>query len=151
PSQRVSTLEAKTRSTLSGKRNLDERQFTKLLAGELDWIVMKALEKDRQRRYESASSFAADIQRYLGDQPVEACPPTAVYRLQKYARRNRTMLITAMVVSTALVLGTVISVWQAFEATKARKLADERLDLANERLKNEQEARTEADEQRKQA
>jgi serine/threonine protein kinase len=149
PSQRVSTLEARARSTISGKRGIDERQFTRLLAGELDWIVMKALEKDRQRRYESASAFAADIQRYLDDQPVEACPPSAAYRVRKYARRNRTMLITATVVSAALVLGTVISTWQAFEATKARKLADERLGLANERLKNEQKARADADEQRK--
>src|SRR5262249_29580622 len=63
PSQRVSTLKAKARTTLSAKRGLDERQFRRHMEGELDWIVMKALEKDRQRRYESASAFAADIQR----------------------------------------------------------------------------------------
>src|SRR5262249_45485991 len=80
PSQRVSTLDAKARTTLSAKRGLDGRQFKRHLEGELDWIVMKALEKDRQRRYESASAFAADIQRYLDDQPVEACPPSSVYR-----------------------------------------------------------------------
>jgi serine/threonine protein kinase len=151
PSQRVSTLEAETRTTLSAKRGLDERQLKRHLEGELDWIVMKALEKDRQRRYESASAFAADIQRYLNDQPVEACPPSAAYRLRKYGRRNRTMLITATVVSTVLVLGTFISTWQAFEATSARQLADQRLKLADQRLRNEQQARTDADKQRKQA
>src|SRR5438067_911230 len=72
PSQRVSTLEAKARSTVSGRRGIDERKLTQALRGELDWIVMKALEKDRQRRYESASAFAADIKRYLDDEPVEA-------------------------------------------------------------------------------
>src|SRR5205085_69295 len=106
PSQRVSTLQAKTRSIISGKRGIDERQLRRALAGELDWIVMKALEKDRQRRYESASAFAADLQRYLDDQPVEACPPSMAYRARKYARRNRTILTTAIVVSTALVGGT---------------------------------------------
>jgi WD40 repeat protein/serine/threonine protein kinase len=106
PSQRVSTLEAKARSTISGKRGIDERQLTRALAGELDWIVMKALEKDRQRRYESASAFAADIQRYLDDQPVEACPPSIAYRARKYARRNRTMLT---IVATVLLGGGALS------------------------------------------
>jgi WD40 repeat protein len=105
PSQRVSTLEARTRLTVSGKRGVDGRQFARLLAGELDWIVMKALEKDRQRRYESASAFAADIQRYLADQPVEACPPSAIYRLRKFARRNKTTLTAAIIVATVLLGG----------------------------------------------
>lgn len=105
PSQRVSTLKAQARSTVSGKRSVDERQFVKLLSGELDWIVMKALEKDRQRRYESASAFAADIQRYLADQPVEACPPSTVYRVKKFARRNRSTLTASIVVATILLGG----------------------------------------------
>ena len=158
PSQRLSTLAAQARSTVSGKRGSDERKLSQTLRGELDWIVMKALEKDRQRRYESASAFAADVQRYLDDEPVAACPPSAAYRLRKYARRNKTTLTTAIVVSTALLVGTALSLWQAFEATTARKLADERLTLADERLvladerlKNEQHARTDADTQRKQA
>ena len=64
------------------------------MRGELDWIVMKALEKDRRRRYETASDFAADVMRYLTDQPVEACPPSAWYRFRKFARRNRAALAT---------------------------------------------------------
>lgn len=110
PSQRVSTLEAKTRSTVSGNRKVDERQFARLLSGELDWIVMKALEKDRQRRYESASALAADIERYLADQPVEACPPSAAYRLRKFARRNKATLTAAIIIATVVLGGTAVTV-----------------------------------------
>ena len=85
---------------------------------ELDWIVMKALDKDRSRRYETASGLTRDLQRYLNDEPVEASPPSAWYGL-KLAKRNRTLLTTAALVSLALVLGTVVSVWQAFRATEA--------------------------------
>jgi serine/threonine protein kinase len=75
PSARVSTLDAAARSTVSARRGLDDRQLGRLLRGDLDWVVMKALEKDRNRRYESAGAFAADIERYLADEPVEARPP----------------------------------------------------------------------------
>src|SRR5436190_12542352 len=80
PSARVSTLEAQALSTVSQRRSTDPRRISATLRGELDWIVMKALEKDRSRRYESASALAADIQRYLSDEPVLACPPTTMYR-----------------------------------------------------------------------
>jgi hypothetical protein len=72
--------------------------------GELDWIVMKCLEKDRSRRYETASALAADVQRYLRDEPVLACPPSAAYRFRKFARRNRPALLTAAVVSVAMLV-----------------------------------------------
>src|SRR5262249_17510069 len=75
-----------------------------LFRGELDWIVMKALEKDRNRRYETASSLAADVQRYLDDEPVQACPPSAVYRFGKFARRNKAALMTASAVAFAMLL-----------------------------------------------
>src|SRR6185436_3012556 len=94
PSQRVSTLEAATRSTLSEQRGTDVRTYDSTLSGELDWIVIKALEKDRNRRYESASAFAADVQRYLTNEAVEACPPSARYRLRKFMRRNKVALST---------------------------------------------------------
>ena len=74
------------------------------MRGELDWIVMKALEKDRNRRYETANGFATDVQRYLADEPVQACPPSAGYRLRKFARRNRRALLTASVVALAVML-----------------------------------------------
>jgi tetratricopeptide (TPR) repeat protein len=96
---------------------------------ELDWIVMKALEKDRRRRYETANDFAADVMRHLSDQPVDACPPSAWYRFGKYARRNRAALTTAGLVGLALVAGTVVSVWQAVRAAQA---AGEALERAEE-------------------
>ena len=95
PSARVSTLEAQALSTVSQRRSTDPRRISTVLRGELDWIVMKALEKDRNRRYESASALAADIQRYLTDEPVQACPPSAAYRFRKFVRRNQSRVAAA--------------------------------------------------------
>ncbi|MFO0924886.1 MAG: tetratricopeptide repeat protein [Pirellulales bacterium] len=94
------------------------------MRGELDWIVMKALEKDRNRRYDSPTALAADIQRFLNDQPVLASPPSPFYRIHKFARRNQRYIATAAVVATALLIGTAISVWQAIEANQARREAE---------------------------
>ncbi|MBX3438643.1 MAG: hypothetical protein KF861_14210, partial [Planctomycetaceae bacterium] len=77
------------------------------LQHELDWIVMKALEKDRTRRYQSVREFAKDIQRYLNNEPVEACPPSVIYRAQKYARRHTTLLATTALVLLTTLIGTV--------------------------------------------
>ena len=104
PSTRLSSLGA-TRATVSANRKADARQLDRTVRGELDWIVMKALEKDRRRRYETANDFAADVMRYLTDQPVEACPPSAWYRFSKVARRNRVGLLTTALVALALVAG----------------------------------------------
>jgi tetratricopeptide (TPR) repeat protein len=95
-----------------------------VLRGELDWIVMKALEKDRDRRYESASAFATDVQRYLNDEAVSACPPSAGYRLRKYVRRNRRVLAMVGVVAASLLTATAISIWQAARATEAQHEAE---------------------------
>src|SRR4029079_13526341 len=113
PSRRFSTLSAQAISTVSQRRSVDERHLGRVLRGELDWIVMKALEKDRSRRYESASSLAADIQRYLSDEPVLACPPTTMYRFQKFARKHKPALATAAAIALCLILGTTVSAWQA--------------------------------------
>ncbi len=121
PSTRLSSLGA-TRTTVSANRQADARQLDRSVRGELDWIVMKALEKDRRRRYETANDFASDVMRYLTDQPVEACPPSVGYRFSKYARRHRVALTTATLVGLALVAGTAVSLWQA---TKARAAAAE--------------------------
>jgi eukaryotic-like serine/threonine-protein kinase len=104
PSTRMSTV-GQAASTASEKRQSDPRKLSRLFRGELDWIVMKALEKDRNRRYETASAFAADVQRYLRDEPVHACPPSALYRLHKFARRNKAALGTAALVALFLALG----------------------------------------------
>src|SRR5262245_4346845 len=128
PSTKLSTAEGLP--TLAANRGTEPAKLTKLVRGELDWIVMKALEKDRSRRYETANGFALDVQRYLADEPVQACPPSTVYRLRKFARRNKAVLSTFALVAAALIVGTTVSVWQAIEATWARDAEREaRIDL----------------------
>jgi uncharacterized protein HemX len=90
---------------------------------ELDWIVARALDKDRNRRYESASALAADIQRYLNGDLVQACPPSALYRFHKFAKKNRAALTTAALLAASLLLGTTVSIWQAVRATAAEAQA----------------------------
>src|SRR5262249_9682277 len=101
PSTKLSTAEGLP--TLAANRGTEPAKLTKLVRGELDWIVMKALEKNRNRRYETASAFAADVQRYLHDEPVLACPPSVMYRCGKFARRNKAVLALASVVGLAVV------------------------------------------------
>jgi serine/threonine protein kinase/Flp pilus assembly protein TadD len=95
PSARLSTMQRAHFSTIAERRGLEPRRLSQQVRGELDWIVMRALEKDRDRRYESANALAADVQRYLKDEPVEASPPSTAYRLRKCARRHRAALLTA--------------------------------------------------------
>jgi serine/threonine protein kinase/predicted Zn-dependent protease len=103
PSTRISTL-GQAATTISVNRKSDPKRLSQFCRGELDWIVMKALEKDRNRRYETVNGLARDIQRYLNDEPVQACPPSAWYRFRKLARRNKVALAMAAVVTGALVL-----------------------------------------------
>src|SRR5215213_2338320 len=103
PSTRLS--ESKERlPSISAQRHTEPAKLAKLVRGELDWIVMKALEKDRARRYETANGFASDVQRYLADEPVLACPPSAGYRLRKFVRRNKATAAVAALVLSFLVL-----------------------------------------------
>jgi serine/threonine protein kinase/tetratricopeptide (TPR) repeat protein len=97
---------------------------------ELDWIVMRALEKDRDRRYESASAFAADVERYLNDEAVEACPPSAGYRLRIYMRRNRRVLVPLVVIAMVLVAATTVSALMAVHALEAQRQAETDRDRA---------------------
>src|SRR5436309_4397286 len=112
PSTRLSDS-GEALASISANRQTEPAKLTKLVRGELDWIVMKCLEKDRNRRYETANGFAIDVQRYLADEPVQACPPSAGYRFRKFARRNKAALAAASLVALALVLGTLVSTWQA--------------------------------------
>ncbi len=111
PSTRISTL-GQAATTVSTQRKSDPRRLSQLLRGELDWIVMKALEKDRDRRYETAGAFAVDVQRYLHDLPVQACPPSALYRCRKFARRNKVVLAITTCMLAALALGSGLATWQ---------------------------------------
>jgi tetratricopeptide (TPR) repeat protein/serine/threonine protein kinase len=111
PSTKLSTAEGLP--TLAANRGTEPAKLMRLVRGELDWIVMKALEKDRNRRYETANGFAMDVQRYLADEPVLACPPSAWYRFGKFARRNRAAALTmAAVLAVMVVAGAGIWSWQ---------------------------------------
>jgi eukaryotic-like serine/threonine-protein kinase len=101
PSTRLSTL-GESRAATAAHRQVDLHRLGRLLKGDLDWIVMKALDKDRTRRYDTAGNFAADVLRHLSDLPVEACPPSAVYRFRKFARRNRGAILVASVAMATL-------------------------------------------------
>ena len=120
PSQRLSTLRAAAEPTQETRDPREQCRSHRRLQRELDWVVMKSLEKERDRRYESVSAFAVDIERYLNDEAVEACPPSAWYRATKYVRRHRVMLATTSVVMLAIVAGTGASLWQASRATRGK-------------------------------
>lgn len=132
PSARLSTLKMSDSSTISQNRSVDQRKLKSTVQGELDWIAMKALDKDRNRRYGSATAVAADIQRYLNDEPVEACPPSLAYRTSKLIKRNAALVATFTSIALAMVIGTGVAVWQAqvasaqrVEAEAAQQKADE--------------------------
>ncbi len=103
PSTRLSDS-GEALASISANRHMEPAKLTRLVKGELDWIVMKTLEKDRNRRYESASAFAVDVQRYLADEPVQACPPSAWYRFRKFARRNKAGALMGASVALGLLL-----------------------------------------------
>ncbi|MFN3193893.1 MAG: protein kinase domain-containing protein [Aureliella sp.] len=122
PSHHLSTVRASDDATLVDQRRYESREM-KRISGELDWIVLKSLEKNRSRRYQSCAEFAKDIDRYLTGEPVEACPPTLGYKLSKFARQNRVILTTATLVFVLLSLGIATTGWQAYRATKAEASA----------------------------
>jgi serine/threonine protein kinase/tetratricopeptide (TPR) repeat protein len=114
PSTKLSTADGLP--TLAANRGTEPAKLTRLVRGELDWIVMKALEKDRNRRYETANGFSMDVQRYLAGEVVHACPPSTVYRVRKFVRRNKGTVVAAGLVLSSLVLGiagTSIGMWRA--------------------------------------
>jgi serine/threonine protein kinase/Flp pilus assembly protein TadD len=136
PSTRLSTTEELP--SIAACRNVEPRKLSSLMRGELDWIVMKALEKDRNRRYETANGLAADLRRYLDDEPVQACPPSAWYRFGKFARRNKMSLVMAGVLLLAATVATGALGWtvrdRAARRTNLERQAVLALDDAQEHL-----------------
>ncbi len=132
PSARFSTLSAELATTVAVRHRTDVRRLEHTVRGELDWIVMKCLEKDRNRRYDSAGSLARDIERYLHDEPVLACPPSAAYRFRKFARRNKTLLSAGGAIAAVLVIGLGLSIWQYVRATTERARAEAVSDVLKE-------------------
>ncbi len=125
PSARVSTLDAAALTTLADANKADSRRLSQQLRGDLDCVVMRCLEKDRERRYDSAAALAADVDRFLTDQPVVARPQSVGYRVRKFIRRNRAKVIGAGVTLGVAALVTPVVIWQAKEAATARDRADE--------------------------
>jgi serine/threonine protein kinase len=140
PSAKLSTAEGLP--TLATNRGTEPAKLTRLMRGELDWIVMKALEKDRSRRYETANGFALDVQRYLADEAVQACPPSARYRLSKFARKYKKALAIAAAFAVILVAGLVASTLLAVWARSAEREAT-RQSIAAEAAKQEAVAQAE--------
>ena len=123
PSTRVATLLQADLTTTASQRRTDAPKLVHLLRGDLDWIVMKCLEKDRTRRYDAANDVAADVRRYLENDPVLARPPSNVYRLKKLLTRHRGAVAATAAIAVTLVLGAGLSIWQAVRATRAEHAA----------------------------
>jgi serine/threonine protein kinase/tetratricopeptide (TPR) repeat protein len=145
PSARLSAL-GDAAAVPAGNRGLDVRRLAQLLAGDLDWVVMKALEKDRNRRYDTPGSFAEDVDRYLRGEAVLARPPSLAYKVRKFARRNRAAVVTAVVIAAALLGGAAVATWQAVVATRAKQdaLAAAAAERAAKELAQAKAAETEA-------
>jgi serine/threonine protein kinase len=123
PSTRLSSL-GDTATVVASNRGIDIRRLQKTLSRDLDWVVMKALDKDRNRRYDTPASFADDIERYLRDEAVVARPPSAAYRLKKMAQRNRVAVVAGACVAIALLLGTAAATAFAFKANREAARAE---------------------------
>jgi eukaryotic-like serine/threonine-protein kinase len=130
PSTRLSTLDHVARSTVARQRGTGSAQLSMMLRGDLDWIVMRCLEKNRTRRYDTANGIALDIQRHLRNEPVTARPPSTAYLAQKLIRRHRMAFAASAIILLVLIGGAVLSMRQAVRATRAERLASVRLEAA---------------------
>jgi serine/threonine protein kinase/Ni/Co efflux regulator RcnB len=150
PSRRLSTLGADALSTIAGRRRVHPRKLSQLVSGDLDWIVMKCLEKDCTRRHETAEALARDLHRHLQQEPIEARPPSARYRFCKFVRRNVAALATASVVALLAVVSVAVSyALIAQERDAAERAADEareQRDLAESNAKQAEKERKRAEE-----
>ncbi|HXJ61738.1 MAG TPA: protein kinase, partial [Verrucomicrobiae bacterium] len=141
PSLRLASLSAAELRAVAGQQRAEPRKLMQVVRGDLDWIVMKCLEKDRQRRYATAHELARDVERYLSDEPVTAAAPRLLYQLNKLVRRHRAGLAISAALAFLLLAGVVASTWQAVRATRAER--------EQSRLRSEAEkARQEAEEQK---
>jgi serine/threonine protein kinase len=123
PSTRLTTMAEGDLATTALQHQADPPKLVNLIRGDLDWIVMKTLEKDRTRRYETANGLAQDVQRYLSNEPIMARPPSAFYRFQKMARRNKTIFAASAAVAAALVIGFIACLYLYMQEREARRRA----------------------------
>jgi serine/threonine protein kinase len=144
----IGKAKSQTLTKIAGQRSTSPAGLRLEVAGELNLISLKAVEKQRERRYESAQALAADIQRYLENKPVLASPPSAAYRFRKFAQRNRAVVAGGLAVSAALVIGFVTTLWQARNAIHEREIAVRERAAAVLHSRRADEQRTEAETQR---
>lgn len=144
PSTQLSTFSSDELKMAAEKRQSDPGRLWHTVRGDLDWIVLKSLEKDRSRRYESALALAGDVQNFLDDEPVSAVAPSVGYRFRKFARRNRKTLVASIAVMASLIGGTVVSSVMAYRAIHAEHTVRELLDKEFDARKKSQEAERDA-------
>src|SRR5262249_40682447 len=124
PSTRLSTMHNGELSTVASNRGSEPSALGRLFRSDLDWIVMKSIEKDRRRRYDTPNEIVADVHRYLGDEPIQAKPPSAIYKLQKFVRRNKAAVAVGASIVLALVLVLVLGTISYRRARAARAEAE---------------------------
>jgi tetratricopeptide (TPR) repeat protein/tRNA A-37 threonylcarbamoyl transferase component Bud32 len=151
PSTRLSAMVKEELTTAAKRRQIEPLKLIHLLRGDLDWIVMKCLEKDRAYRYDTANSLAMDVQRFLADEAIVARPPTKLYRLQKLVRRNKLLFAAVGAVVLALVFGLVVCTWLLIREREARAQAASALKVSEVALKNESRYRRQAESNEKKA
>ena len=134
PSTRLSSLSVEKRTATVRRRSAQKLEVEHDVRGELDWIVMKAMDKNRTRRYESADAFKLDVQRFLSNDPVVAAAPSLSYRLSKFASRNQKAILVATALIVVLIVGSLISMWQAFRATAESRRANAAEETATNNL-----------------
>jgi len=149
PSHKLSTSDALP--SVAASRGTEPARLTSLMKGELDWVVLKALEKDRMRRYESANGLAVDLQRYLADDVVEARPPSTGYKIRKFARRNRGTVVAVSLVILALLAGIAGTSIGLLRAQEQRRLAEAAQRAEAEMAEGEREAKQDAEEESQKA
>jgi len=133
PSTTLSGLNGQFRKVAANRR-CEPATLMKLVRGDLDWVVLKAIEKDRNRRYATPLELAADLQRYLENEPITARPPSTAYKVQKFIRRNRTVAVATLAVLLALLTGVITTSWQAAEAKRERANAEQQAATASAAL-----------------
>jgi hypothetical protein len=129
PSTRLSTMVDADLTTVAKQRHSEPAKLTRFIRGDLDWIVMKCLEKDRTRRYETANGLAMDIQRHLNNEPIVARPPSGLYKFQKLVRRNKLAVASVAAIAVALFVGLGFSTWLWLAERKARREKEIVIDL----------------------
>jgi tetratricopeptide (TPR) repeat protein len=145
PSTRLSTLKPEELTAVAAKRHAEPAKLERGMRGDLDWIVMKALEKDRRRRYETPDAFASDVARHLNSEPVTAAAPSALYTLQKFIHRHKAGLAVGASLLLLLLAGAAVSTWQAVRATRAERVQSVLRQQAEAARANERQLRLQAE------